>query len=78
MRIEIAGTPEDFGGDLIFLQRRPGMLDGMVGEVPEELAQRLRTVKSAAIYQLLNLEKSRLNGGYVTCHTHLTEGNKLV
>jgi hypothetical protein len=54
------------------------MLDGMVGEVPEELAQRLRTVKGPAVYQLLNLEKSRLNGSYVTCHTHLTEGNKLV
>ena len=78
MRIEIARTPENFGGDLIFLQRQSGMLDGMVGEVPQEFAQRLRTVKSMAIYQLLNLEKSRFNGGYVACHTHLTKGNKLV
>jgi len=78
MRIEIAGPTENFGGDLIFLQGQSRMLDGVVGEVAEKLAERLLTVKSVAIYQLLNLEESRLNVGYVTCHTHVTEGNKLL
>ena len=78
MRIEIAGPTENFGRDLILLQGQSRMLDGVVGEVPEKLAQRLRTVKSVAIYQLLDLVESRLNVGYVTCHTHVTEGNKLV
>jgi hypothetical protein len=54
------------------------MFDSLVCEISEQFAKRFRSVERMAAYQLLDLEKSRLDGGYVTCHTHLTEGNKLV
>jgi hypothetical protein len=30
-------------------------------------------VQGMAVYQLLDFQKARLNGGYVTCYTHLTK-----
>jgi hypothetical protein len=76
MRIKIRRASKDLGCNLIFLQRRPRVPDGMVAEISQELAERLRAVESMAVDQLLNLEKARLYDGYVTCHTHLTESNK--
>src|SRR5215469_7583907 len=78
MGIKIHRASEDFGRYLVFLEGRTGMLDGMIGEVPEKFAERLRPVKSMAVNQLLNFKKSRFNGGYVTCYTHLTQVNKVV
>ena len=76
MRIKVSGASKDLGSNPIFLQRRPRVQDGMVAEISQELAERLRAVESMAVDQLLNLEKARLYDGYMTCHTHLTESNK--
>jgi hypothetical protein len=78
MGIKIRRSPEDFRGYLVFLEGGTGMLDGLISEVPEKLAKRLRPVKSMAVNQLLNFKKSRFNGGYVTCYTHLTQVNKVL
>lgn len=50
----------------------------MLAKIFEELAERLRAVQGMAVYQLLNLQKTGVNGGYVICYTHLTKRNKLV
>jgi hypothetical protein len=60
MRVKIRWPAEDFRGDLIFLRRNSRMLDCVVGEITKQLAERLGSVEKMTIYQLLNLEKSRL------------------
>jgi hypothetical protein len=77
MRVEVRGAPKDLGGNLIFLEPNPWMLQCMICQVSQELAQRLGAVEHMAVHQPLNLEKAQLHLGYMVCHTHLTEGNRV-
>jgi hypothetical protein len=39
--IKVLLPPKDFGGNLVLLRRSPRMLQGMVGQIAEQLAERL-------------------------------------
>ncbi len=78
MRIKISRPAEDLGGNLIFLECDSRLFDGVFGEITKELAERLGSLKSMAVYQLLYLEKARFQLGYMTRNAHLTKRNKLI
>ena len=48
LRIEVRLTPKYFGGDLVFLQRRAGMFERMVGKIAKQFTQGFRTVQRLA------------------------------
>ena len=77
MWIEVGRAAENLGRDLIFLEG-PGMPQRVVGQIPQQLAKRFGSVKGVAVHQPLDLDEAQFRVGYVTCHTHLTEGNKPV
>jgi len=47
--IEVTSATEDFGGDLVFLERCAGVIDRVLGEVLQELAEGFRSVKDMTI-----------------------------
>jgi len=59
-RVKILGAPELFGGDLVFLQRCARMFQCVMGEIPQQLTKRLRTMQSMALGKLLYLPQQLL------------------
>lgn len=55
MRVEIARAPKNFRRNLIFLGCRPRVVPGMIGQVPQQFAQRLGTMQSMAAKEFFNL-----------------------
>jgi hypothetical protein len=77
MRIEIRRASKDLSCNLIFLERDPGMFERVVRQIPHQFAKRLGAVQGVAIHEPVNLDEAELRVGYMTCHTHLTEGNRV-
>jgi pyruvate/2-oxoglutarate dehydrogenase complex dihydrolipoamide dehydrogenase (E3) component len=50
MGIEIGRAPEDLGRNLILLERDARVLDGVVGEITQQLAERLGPVQGMTAY----------------------------
>ena len=46
--IEVRRAAELLGSNLILLDRGAGVFDGVVGEIPQELAERFRAVEDGA------------------------------
>ena len=78
MGIKIGRAAEDLSRDLIFLEGNSGMLQRVVRKIAQQLAKRLGTMERMAVHQPLDLNEPHFRVGYVTCHTHVTEGNKPV
>ena len=57
LRIEIVRAPENLGRDLIFLQRRSGMIQRMLGQISKQFAQRFRPMKHMAVDELVDLSE---------------------
>jgi hypothetical protein len=71
--IESGRTPQDFGGDLVFLQGDSGMIDRMLGEIAEQFAQGLGAVKAMAFCKLLYLlEALGPTNRERVCYSHMT------
>src|ERR1700740_2853553 len=56
LRIEPSRPPQNLGGNLIFLQRGPRVIEGMLGKILEQFAERFRAMQdmtfSKSIYLL--------------------------
>src|SRR5882762_8156362 len=55
MRVEVFLASEDFGGDLVLLWGYPRMLEGVVCQILEKLAEGLRAMEGTASEKLLDL-----------------------
>src|SRR5947199_374624 len=78
LRIEIRWPAENFSRNLIFFQRYARMMEGMLGQVPKQLAERFRSVQDMTADQAFDLNEKLFSLGYrgamIACHTHLTRG----
>ena len=71
--IESGGAAEDFGRDLVFLQREARMIQGMLGEVAEQLAQGFRGVQAMTINKFIYLLEALLPTDRERVrHSHIT------
>jgi hypothetical protein len=57
MRIEVFLASEDLGGNLVLLGRDSRMFKGMIRQILEKLAERLRAVESTAAEQLFEMRE---------------------
>jgi signal transduction histidine kinase len=57
MGIEVFLASEDLGGNLVLLGRDSRMFKGMIRQVLEKLAERLRAVESTAAEQLFEMRE---------------------
>src|SRR5215472_208041 len=55
MRVKVAGAAKNFRRNLIFLGRGPGMVQRMIGQVAQQLAQGFRTVQGMTAKELFDL-----------------------
>jgi len=55
--VEIRRAPKDLGRYLVFLDRRSGMIQGMLGEIAEQFAQRLGAMQDMAVHQPVDLSE---------------------
>src|SRR5258708_29177150 len=55
LRIEVGGTTKDLRCNLIFLQRFPGEIQRMAGQILKEFAKRVRSMEFLTGYQRVNL-----------------------
>jgi hypothetical protein len=60
LRIESGWATEDLRGDLILLERDAGMIEGVLGEVAKQFAERLRGVEAMTINKFLYLLEALL------------------
>jgi len=73
LRIESRRAAQDFSGNLIFLQRNPGMIQRMFREVTEELAQRFRGVQAMTFNKFIYLLEALLpTDGECLRYSHIT------
>ncbi len=73
LRIEARRAPQNFGGDLIFLERDTGMIEGVFCEITEESAQGFRAVEAMAFGKSLYLLEALLPTDRETvCYSHIT------
>jgi hypothetical protein len=71
--IEVLRPSEHFGGDLIFLQRKSRVRQGVIAEIAKQFAKRLRFAKSLALNNLVDLaSKSVFIGELKGCNRHVT------
>ncbi len=57
LRIEIRLAAEDFCGDLVFLERRARMFQGVVGQVAKELAERFGSMQRLTVNKSINFRQ---------------------
>jgi hypothetical protein len=57
MGIEVFLASEDFGSNLVLLRRYTGMLEGVVGQILEKLAEGLRAMEGAAAEQSFDVRE---------------------
>src|SRR5580704_12029737 len=57
VRVKVLLAPKDFGRNLVLLWRGTRMLQGMIGEVAQELAKRLRAMERMAGKKFLDLDE---------------------
>ena len=57
MRIKVLLASEDLGRNLVLLRRYTGMIQGMVRQVMEKLAEGLRAMESMAAEKFLDLRE---------------------
>jgi len=57
MRIEVFLPSEDLGSNLVLLGRDSGMFKGVIRQVLEKLAERLRAVEGTAAEQLFKVRE---------------------
>ena len=55
LRIESCRAAQDLGRDLVFLERDPGVIEGVLGQIAKQLAQRFRTAEAMTIGKLIYL-----------------------
>jgi hypothetical protein len=60
LRIESRWATQDLGRDLIFLKRDPRVIEGVLGQVAKQLAQRFRAVQAMAFGKSLYLLEALL------------------
>ena len=71
--IESRGAAEDFGRDLVFLERDARMIQGMFGEVAEQLAQGFGGVQAMTINKFIYLLEALLPTDRERVrHSHIT------
>ena len=71
--IKVRRPPIDFGGDLILLQRRIGMIEGLFREILQQLTQGFGAPQTMAFNNVIYLlEELFRTGGESACHSHLT------
>ena len=78
LRIESSGTAQNFGGNLILLQRDAGVIKGMFGEVAKQLAQGFGAVQAMTFNKFIYLLEALLAGRVRKCesqpyHDEVTE-----
>ncbi len=49
MWVEVSRPAEDLCSDLIFLQRKSRVFDGVIGQIPKKFAERFRAVEYVAV-----------------------------
>ena len=61
MGIEVGGAAENLGRNLILLDGSAGMIQDVLGEIAEQLAQLLGAVQGVTIYELIDLPEILLS-----------------
>ncbi len=73
MRIESGGAAQNLGGNLVFLERDAGVIEGMLGEVAEQLAEGFRAVEAMAFCKSLYLLEALFpTDRESVCYSHIT------
>ena len=71
--IESRRAPKDFGGDLVLLESDARVIEGMFGEVAEQLAQGFRSVQAMTINKFIYLLEALLPTDRESVrHSHIT------
>jgi len=80
VRIEISRPAKDFGRDLILLHMLSGMVECVLSQISQQLAKGFGAVKYSAVHELFYLPEALFSfcNRLEECHSHVTEGNKLV
>jgi hypothetical protein len=73
LRIKSRGAAQNFGGNLILLERDAGMIQGVFCQIAEQFAQGFRTVEAMTIGKpiylleaLLPTQRERMRYGHIT------------
>src|SRR6266851_52804 len=75
LRIEIGLAAEDLGRDLVLLERSTGMIEGMLGKIAKQLAERFGAVQRMAAGKPFYLSKFLSAVGHLdSCYIHVTRG----
>ena len=61
LRIESCRAAQDLGRDLVFLERDPRVIEGVLSQIAKQLAQRFRAVQAMAFGKPLYLLEALLS-----------------